>query len=112
MFQTTIVENKGAESVPSRERLAFLAFRVLEEAALEARRAPIRRTVAHRLALAWLAYAGFSEPWRTKMFWDLLGQDKYPDRPDGQYCRDGDFERCLNGWRRLIGLPAKADWYR
>lgn len=97
---------------PSPRRLSVLAVLVLEEAALAARFAPITRTASHRLALAWLAYAGVSEPWRTEMFWALLGSAENLDRPSGQYCRDGDFARCLNGWRRLVGLPAKADWYR
>ena len=100
------------ESKPSPQRLDFLAFRVLEDAAIEARETPIRRTIAHRLALGWLAYAGLSEPWRTELFWRTLGGDDRLDRPGGQYCRDMDFARCLNGWRRRIGLAPKEDWYR
>lgn len=101
-----------AESPPSPQRLTFLAFRILEDAAIEAREAPIKRTIAHRLALGWLAYIGMSEPWRTEMFWRVLGTDGRLDRPDGRYRRDIDFARCLNGWRNMIGLPPKDDWYR
>jgi hypothetical protein len=97
---------------PSLERLSALAVAVLEEAAIEARHAPIKRTVAHRLALGWLAYVGISEPWRTEAFWKLLGSADGLDKPQGQYCRDGEFARCLNGWRRMAGLPSKSDWYR
>ncbi len=100
------------DSKPSPRRLALFAVTILEEAASEARHAPIKRTVAHRLALGWLAYIGISEPWRTEKFWSLLGGADGLGRPDGQYCRDKDFAVCLNGWRRMIGLPHKDDWYR
>jgi hypothetical protein len=101
-----------ADSKPSPQRLAAFAVAVLEEAALAARFAPIRPTVAHRLALGWLAYAGLSEPWRTALFWQLLRTAPEAHKPDAQYCRDGEFGRCLAGWRRLAGLPEKTDWYR
>lgn len=96
---------------PSPQRLAAFAVAILEEAAIEARRAPIKRTVAHRLALGWLAYIGISEPWRTEKFWKLLGDGDF-GRPDSQYVRDQEFGRCLAGWRRMVGLPPKDDWYR
>ena len=103
---------RTADSKPSMRRLSTLAVAVLEDAAIAARFEPIQRTVAHRLALAWLAYVGISETWRTTLFWKLLGESEGLDRPDGQYCRDGEFARCLNGWRRLVDLPPKNDWYR
>lgn len=103
--------DEATDSKPSASRLAGFAFMVLEEAAIQARRAPIKRTVAHRLALGWLAYIGISEKWRTEKFWALLGEYDGLGRPDGQYCRDMEFATCLNGWRRMIGLPPKPDWY-
>ena len=84
---------------------------ILEQVAVEARRAPIKRAVAHRLALGWLAYIGISEPWRTEKFWKLLGNADMV-RPDSQYIRDPEFGRCLTGWGRLVGLPPKDDWFR
>lgn len=106
------MENRPAESKPKPQRLSAFAVAILEEAAVSARYQPIKRTPAHRLALGWLAYIGISEPWRTEMFWKLLGKAEGMNRPDGQYCRDMDFAVCLNGWRRMVGLPPKADWYR
>ena len=41
-----------------------------------------------------------------------IGTDDRLDRPDGRYRRDMDFARCLNGWRNMIELPPKDDWYR
>ena len=98
--------------MPSPQRLAVFAVAILEEAAIAARHEPIKRTVSHRLALGWLAYIGLSEPWRTDKFWKLLGDADGLDRPDGQYVRDQELGRCLNGWRRLVGLRPKDDWYR
>ncbi len=106
------MDARHTESKPSRQRLVAFAVAVLEEAAVAARFAPIKRTVAHRLALGWLAYVGLSEPWRTDTFWKLLGTAEGLDRSDGQYCRDRSFANCLNGWRRMAGLPPKDDWYR
>jgi hypothetical protein len=106
------MQRPSDDSRPTPQRLAALAVRVLEEAAVDARYEPIKPTMAHRLALGWLAYCGLSEPWRTRTFWDLLRIRGATERPDGQYCRDKDFARCLNGWRRKAGLPPKADWYR
>ena len=102
----------GRSAKPSPQRLAVFAFMILEEAAISARHQPIKRTVAHRLALGWLAYAGLSEPWRTEKFWKLLGDADELGRSDGQYVRDQEFARCLSGWRRCVGLPSKEDWYR
>lgn len=97
---------------PSPRRLTVFAVMILEEAAIAARREPIKRTVSHRLALGWLAYIGVSEPWRTETFWNLIGEVDGLGRPDGQYVRDQELGRCLNGWRRLVGLAPKEDWYR
>src|SRR6478735_1370159 len=106
------MEPRKAESNPSPQRLTAFAVAVLEEAAVAARHGPITRTMAHRLALGWLAYVGLSERWRTESFWKLLGTAEGVDRTDGQYCRERDFANCLNGWRRMAGLPPKDDWYR
>lgn len=100
------------DSAPNPQRLAVFAVLILEDAAVKARFEPIKPTVAHRLALGWLAYIGVSEQWRTELFWKLLRTITHPGRPDGQYCRDSEFRRCLAGWRRLVGLPPKEDWYR
>jgi hypothetical protein len=97
---------------PSPQRLAAFAVAILEEAAIAARHGSIKRTVAHRLALGWLAYIGISEAWKTERFWNLLGSAECRHRPDGQYVRDQELGRCLNGWRRLVGLAPKDDWYR
>jgi len=84
---------------------------IIEQAALDARREPIERTPAHRLALAWMAYAGLSEPWRTKKFWDLLGRAEGARRSDYQYLRDHDLGRCLNGWWIAAGVRPMDDWW-
>ena len=97
---------------PHPQRLSIFAVTILEEAAVAARFAPIQPTVAHRLALAWLAYVGLSEDWRTAAFWKLLRRHDVAGRSDGQYRRDAEFANCLNGWRRMAGMPAKADWWR
>ena len=101
----------GSVEKPSPNRLSFLAFKVLEDAAVEARLAPIKPAVAHRLALAWLAYVGISEPWRTELFWKVLGDNSHTG-PHALMMRERDLARCLNGWRRLIGLPPKVEFWR
>ena len=97
---------------PHPQRLSVFAVTILEETAVAARFEPIQPTLAHRLALAWLAYIGLSEDWRTELFWKLLRTHELAGRPDGQYRRESDFARCLNGWRRMAGTPTKADWWR
>jgi len=98
------------ESKPSAQRLSFIAFKVLEQAAFDARHGPITPAIAHRLALGWLAYIGISEPWRTELFWKTIGNITHFAQ-HAQMMRDRDLGRCLNGWRRLIGLPPKDPWY-
>ena len=96
---------------PHPQRMAIFAVTILEEAAKAARFEPIKPTVAHRLALAWLAYIGLSEPLRTETFWKLLRTFEESHRPDGQYCRESQIAACLNGWRRLAGMPEKLAWW-
>lgn len=99
-----------APAKPTGPRLTSLAVMVLEEAAGEARTAPIKRTLAHRLALAWLGYAGVAEPWQIAEFWTALAEVASPDHPSSQYCRDTRFDTLFRRWRFVAGLP--GDQYR
>ena len=90
--------------LPSPKRMMQLAILVLEEAAEQAMDAPIERTPAHRLALAWLAYAGVAERWQVDAFWTLLAEPAKTESL-GDYCRHRDFHIWLTAWRRTAGLP-------
>ena len=89
---------------PDRTRLTALAIMLLEEAAGEARRAPIRRTLAHRLALAWLGYASVAEPWQIAEFWTALAEVAIASHPSSQYCRDSRFDTLFRRWRFVAGI--------
>jgi hypothetical protein len=85
---------------PSIQRITGLAVLVLDEAAGDAATKPIRRTPAHRLALAWLTYMGFASTTQADDFWKLLGHvGSYTGR-DGQLRRNADARVMLEGWRR------------
>lgn len=83
---------------------------VLEQAAQEARSMAIERTLAHRLALAWLGHCGVAKPWQIEEFWNALGKVEQPDSPQCQYMRDRDFDTFFGCWRANAGLP--LDIYR
>lgn len=65
---------------PTRRRLCMQALRVLEQAAADAKEAPIAVTPAIRLALGWLIYDGLAEVWQAETFVTGLTTMEDPDR--------------------------------
>jgi hypothetical protein len=107
-------------SRPSRLRVTHFALEVLREAAAQALEEPIERTVAHRLALAWLTHMDFATPQEADYFWRILGHAQYYDNvdPSGPFRRKCDppiylkmwKERAINGPRPPLP-PRKPDWW-
>lgn len=95
---------KRKESVrPSVARITRLAIMVLEEAAQEARFYPVKRSAAHRLALAWLTYMDFASTMQADSFWRILGhQGSYATGKEGDFRRKADIDTFLNSWRRQM----------
>jgi hypothetical protein len=91
---------------PSRGRLDQLALHILERAAAEASAAPIQRTHAHRLALAWLTYTDRATPCQAKSFWDSLGHAGQYAGEGGAFYRQCDPQALLAAWRRRAGPGA------
>ena len=69
-----------------------------------ARAAPIQRTHAHRLALAWLTYTEIALPCQAKSFWDSLGHAGLYAGEKGAFYRGSDPKTYLAAWRRTAGL--------
>jgi len=85
-----------------------LALNILANAATRARYAPIERTFAHRLALAWLVHNRISTPWQAHDFWERIGSDPKGAGPHTDYCRTRDFRITFRGWHRNASLPDNA----
>ena len=89
---------------PPRQRLDRLALAILEQAAVEARDTPVKRTRAHRLALAWLTYTDIVSPNHAKDFWDCLGHVGQYGGPKGDFYRQSDPQWMLEGWKQRAGI--------
>jgi hypothetical protein len=101
---------------PSRERLTAMALRILEEALALADYGPVKRTLGHRLALAWLAHEGIGLPWHYEAFWKAMG-DPYVWANPHYNLRSRDLTGLLDHWYRQIGWEApccvqRANWKR
>lgn len=88
----------------TRRRVDRLALEILEQAAAEAKDGPIKRTHAHRLALAWLSYSDIAYPGQTKDFWDSLGHAGRFAGEKGGFYRQCDPPTMLAAWKGRIGL--------
>ena len=89
---------------PSRRRVDQLALHILDQAAAEAKAGPVKRTHAHRLALAWLTYTDTASPDQAKSFWDSLGHAGQYAGDRGTFYRQCDPPMFLAAWKRRIGL--------
>jgi hypothetical protein len=85
---------------PNIARITGFAVMVLQDAAEQAQSRPVKRTAAHRLALAWLAYMGFASTMQADSFWRLLGHAGSYTGKDGELRRRADAGVMLDGWRR------------
>ena len=81
-----------------------LALEILELSAAEAKAGPIKRTHAHRLALAWFTYTDIASPSQAKDFWDSLGHAVQYGGPKGEFYRQCDPPVLLAAWKRRIGV--------
>jgi hypothetical protein len=89
------------ESEPYESRLIGFALKALEEAAARGHWAPVRRTWALRLALAYLghrtAHGGAPAAWAFELYWRLLEEPNVQDRW-------GKLNTALNGIYVALGL--------
>jgi len=89
---------------PPLRRVDQLALEILELAAAEAKAGPIKRTTAHRLALAWFIYTDIASLGQAKSFWESLGHTGQYGGPKGEFYRQCDPPMFLAGWKRRIGV--------
>lgn len=90
---------------PSRERVTAIALRILEDALAQAHAGPVKRTMGHRLALAWLAHAGVGLPWHYETFWTAMADPHaHADIEQyRQYMRTRDLTSLLGHWYMSLG---------
>jgi len=101
-------------SRPTKQRLTAIALRILEEALASARHGTVRRTLAHRLALAWLAHERIGLPWHYDAFWRAMAES-YDYAPAEYGLRSRDLTGILNYWYQATGrqIPShtqRAEW--
>lgn len=104
------------DQAPTRDRMTYLALRVLEDALAQAKDGPVVRTVAHRLALGWLAYSGLASPERCTAFWNTMA-DAFRSQHGmfSSYCRTSYMCSFLDRCWRDQGWPPpwptdRANW--
>lgn len=98
-------------SPPTRERLTAISLRILEEAAALAYHGPVRRTLAHRLALAWLSYEGIGLPWHYEAFWKRMAEPLFGQNPEYRLRYQG-LTGLLDYWYRQLGWEAPCSLQR
>lgn len=77
---------------------------MLEEAARQALDQPVKRTPAHRLALAWLTLMDFAPTAEADAFWRILGHAGPYGGKDSEIRRSADGGMYLRRWKRRAGV--------
>lgn len=95
------------DSRPTRERLTAIALRILEDALAQGNHGPVRGTLAHQLALAWLAYEKIGLDWHYRNFWQEMAAEGSKDTYKN-YFRTTTLTGLLNHWYGQLGWPAPS----
>lgn len=93
------------------QRLTFLALCILDEAAAASYRAPVQRTLAIRLALAYLYAVGRGEHELFEGFWTELAnpQSHSPSPTQAGHMRGTSVRANLYAISRSVGYPQTPD---
>lgn len=92
---------------PSRNRITALALRTLEDALAHADHGAVKRTMGHRLALAWLAHAGIGLEWHYEAFWEEMAVVRGVSlESQERYQRITRLTGLLDHWYRSLGWEA------
>lgn len=91
-----------SDNRPPRERLTAIALRILEDVLAQGNHGPVKGTLAHRLALAWLAYEKIGLQWHYRIFWQEMAAER-PKDTYKNYIRVTTLTGLLNYWYTQIG---------
>lgn len=104
---------------PTRQEVALIALRTLEDAVAQAQAGEVERTWGQRLALKWLVHARVAKEWQTATFWDALTDtnDWACTSASGQQHRINTLMGLLDNWYLITrmerpSLQVRARWAR